>query len=43
MIGYSPFKIIYGYDPEILIYIKDNALREGVPAVEERVKKLYRL
>ena len=35
--------MIYSYNSKILISIKDNIPREGVPAVEERVKKLYRL
>ena len=34
--------MIYGYDPEVLISIKGDAVREKVPAVEERVKRLYK-
>ena len=42
-IGCSPFKMMYGYDPEVLISIEDDAARERVPAAEERVKKLHEL
>ena len=34
--------MIYSYDPEVLINIKDNAVRKRVPAIEERVKRLYK-
>ena len=34
---------MYGYKPEILISIEGDAPWEGVPAAEERVKKLHEL
>ena len=42
MIGCSPFKIIYNYKPQVLISIKDNTIRERIPAIEKKVKKLYK-
>ena len=43
MIGCSPFKIIYNYKPQVLISIKDNIIKEKIPAIKKKVKKLYKL
>ena len=39
----TPFRIIYGYDPDFHIDIADNISLERVPAVKDRILKLYEL
>lgn len=38
----SPFYALYGYDPELCAEVRDEPLREGVPAAAERVERLIR-
>lgn len=41
--GVSPFKALYGYDPEIRFEVEDDIDRERVPAARERIKGLHEL
>ncbi len=44
-IGISPFRALYGYNPNLYIdlAVADNGLRGEVPAARDRVAKLYEL
>ena len=44
-LGMSPFKAMYGYDPDFRVDIADDILGEGIntPAAKDRVKKLHEL
>jgi transposase InsO family protein len=39
----TPFKALYGYDPELRFNVEDNANRGEAPAAHERVKTLQEL
>ncbi len=38
--GKSPFEALYGYIPEFRLFVEDNFTLKGVPAVQERLRKL---
>ena len=39
----SPFKAMYGYDPEFHVDVADDIPRGEIPAARDRVEKLYKL
>ena len=39
----SPFKALYGYDPEFHVDIADDVPKGEIPAAQDRVRKLYEL
>ena len=39
----SPFRAIYGYDPEFYIDIADNVPKGEILAAKDRIKKLHKL
>ena len=39
----SPFKALYGYDPEFYVDIADDVPEREVPVVKDRIRKLYKL
>ena len=42
-IGLTPFRALYGYNPEMHIDVEDDATVGGVPAVADRIEKLQAL
>ena len=39
----SPFKAMYGYDPEFHVDVADDTPRGGIPAAKDRIEKLHEL
>ena len=39
----SPFKALYGFDPEFHVNITDDVPEEEVPTVKDCIKKLHEL
>jgi hypothetical protein len=39
----TPFKALYGYDPELRFDVEDNAAKGEAPAAHERVRRLQEL
>ncbi|ODQ68854.1 hypothetical protein LIPSTDRAFT_225261 [Lipomyces starkeyi NRRL Y-11557] len=39
----SPFRVMYGYDPEFYVDVADDVPAGEIPAAKDRIKKLHEL